>query len=127
LKSIGAVLAGFVAVLGLSIGTDVILVNLGILPPQSEPDSYVWWMLMIALIYRCLYAVAGGYITAALAPWRPMRHVIILGIIGLAFATLGSIVNWNKTTASIAWYPILFIILTLPAVWLGGKLKTRDH
>ena len=121
-KSIGAVLAGFISVFVLSIGTDVILENLGVFPPQNEPASYVGWMLMLALIYRSIYAVVGGYVTASLAPDRPMRHAMILGIIGLVFAILGSIANSDKSTA---WYPISLIVLTLPTVWLGGKLKTR--
>jgi hypothetical protein len=58
----------------LSIGTDVILENLGVFPPQNEPASYVGWMLMLALIYRSVYAVVGGYVAATLAPDRPMRH-----------------------------------------------------
>ncbi len=124
-KSIRAVLAGFITVFVLSVGTDVVLETLGVFPPQNKPGSYTWWMLLLALIYRSMYAVAGGYITAKLAPHQPMRHVIILGVIGLVLATLGSIANWDKSTASTAWYPILLIILTLPSVWLGGKFKNR--
>jgi hypothetical protein len=126
-KSIGAILAGFVAVFVLSIGTDIILEKFGVFPPQNEPASYVGWMLMLALIYRSIYAVVGGYVTATLAPERPMRHALILGIIGLVFAILGSIANLDKSTASTAWYPIFLIVLTLPTVWLGGKLKTRNQ
>jgi hypothetical protein len=123
-KSIAAVLAGFVTDLVLSIGTDTILEKLGIFPPQNDPGSFVPWMLVLALFYRSIYAVAGGYVTTALAPDRPMRHAVILGIIGLIIGTFGTIENWNTTSASAAWYPILLILLSLPCVWLGGKLRT---
>ncbi len=126
LKSIGAILTGFIAVFVLSVGTDIILEKLGVFPPQGEPGSHAWWMLFLALIYRTIYAAVGGYVTATLAPSRPMRHAIILGVIGLVFAILGSIANWDNAIASSGtWYPIALIILTMPSVWLGGKLRNR--
>lgn len=125
LKSIGTVLAGFITVVVLSIGTDFVLEALDVFPPQNEHASYTWRMLLFALIYRSIYTVAGGYVAAALAPDRPMRHAVILGIAGIAAGTLGAIANWDKSTASTAWYPIALIITALPCTWLGGKLKTK--
>ncbi len=122
-KSIGAVLAGFVTVVVLSTGTDFILETLGVFPPLTEPQSYTWLMLMFALIYRSMYTVAGGYITARLAPDRPIRHAIILGIVGIVAGTVGVIVAWNLSPQH--WYPIALIIAALPCTWLGGKLKTK--
>jgi hypothetical protein len=124
LKSAGAILAGFILVLVLSILTDILFEGSGIFPPASEPGSYLPWMLLAALIYRSIFAVAGGYVTAALAPGRAMDHVMILGIIGLVFATLGAIANWNVAMVSGTWYPVALIILTLPCVWIGGRVRT---
>ncbi|MBL8080418.1 MAG: hypothetical protein JNM55_20775 [Anaerolineales bacterium] len=118
-KSIGAILAGFVTVFILSVVTDLILEKIGFFPPVTQPEAYIWWMLLIALIYRSIYSVAGFYLTARLAPNRPMRHAIILGIIGTLFATLGAIANWNL---SANWYPVLLVLVTLPCAWLGGRL-----
>ena len=118
-KSIGAVLAGFITVFVLSVGTDFILEKLGFFPPATEPDAYTGWMLMLALIYRSIYSVAGFYLAAILAPAAPMRHAIVLGIIGTVFATLGAMANWDR---SANWYPILLILVTLPCAWLGGRL-----
>jgi hypothetical protein len=125
-KSIGAVVAGFLTVAILSVVTDVILEKMGVFPPVTQSGEYANWMLFFALVYRTVYTVLGGYITAALAPSRQMRHVIILGTIGLVFATLGTIANWDKTGPSSNWYPILLVILSLPSVWVGGKVKTRQ-
>ena len=124
-KSIGAVVAGFITVVALSVGTDFALEALGIFPPQNEPASYTWRMLLFALIYRSIYTVVGGYVAASLAPDRPLRHAVILGVIGIAAGTLGAMANWDKSTASTAWYPIALIITALPCTWLGGKLKTK--
>lgn len=123
LKSIGTVLAGFITVVVLSIGTDAVLEAIKFFPPQNEPGSYTQWMLLIALLYRSIYTVAGGYVAAVLAPDRPMRHAVILGILGIAAGTLGAAANWDKTGASTAWYPIALVIAALPCTWLGGKLK----
>lgn len=119
LKSIGAVIAGFIIVFILSVVTDIILEKTGFFPPQSQPGTYVWWMLLIALIYRSVYSVIGFYLTGLLAPNRPMRHAIILGGIGTVFATLGVMANWDKGAH---WYPILLVLVTLPCAWVGGKL-----
>jgi len=129
-KSMGAVLAGFVTVIVLSIGTDSVLEATGVFPSVEEQAAHGFntqWMLMLAFIYRSIYTVAGGYVAAALAPDRPMRHAIILGSIGIAAGTLGAIANWDKTTVSTAWYPIALIIAGLPCTWLGGKLKIRNE
>lgn len=122
-KSIGAVLAGFVTVVILSVGTDFVLESLGIFPPP-DLGLFVTWMLVLALAYRSMYTVAGGYVTAKLAPNQPMRHAVILGIIGIVAGTLGTIANLDKSTPSTAWYPIALIITALPCTWFGGKLKT---
>jgi len=121
LKSIGAILAGFITVLILSIGTDSVLESVGVFPPPVQ-GLFTTWMLMLALVYRCAYTVLGGYVTASLAPDRPMRHAITLGIIGIIAATLGAIAGWNLSQH---WYPIALIITGLPCTWLGAKLKTK--
>jgi len=123
LKSIGAILAGFFTVAILSIGTDSVLESADIFPPPGT-GLFNTWMLMLALLYRCVYTVLGGYITAMLAPDRPMHHAIILGIIGTIAATLGAVAGWNLSQH---WYPIALIITGLPCTWLGGKLKTKDN
>ena len=123
-RSIGAVLAGFITVFILSVGTDSVLERIGFFPPANEPEAYTGWMLMLALIYRSIYSVAGFYLTARLAPGAPMRHAIILGIIGTIFAALGAMANWDR---SANWYPILLVLVTLPCAWLGGRLVEIRH
>jgi hypothetical protein len=122
-KSIGAVLAGFIAVAILSIVSDWVLETLGIFPILGT-GVFSTWMLMLALAYRIAYTVLGGYITASLAPTQPMRHAIILGIIGTIAATLGAIVVWDLSEH---WYPIALVITALPSTWLGGKLQTKHN
>jgi hypothetical protein len=120
LKSILAVVAGFIVIAALSIITDTILEAVRVFPPLTEKSAD--WMLVLALVYRCVYSVIGGYVVARLAPSKPMKHVIILIILGTIVGTLGAWSNWDKSVGQ-EWYPILLVILSIPAVWFGGKLK----
>lgn len=43
----------------------------------------------MALSYRILYTVFGGYVTASLAPHSRMRHVFVLGVLGLSTGVPG--------------------------------------
>ena len=121
LKSIGAVLAGIVAVFALSALTDVILEQSGYmkLPFADNP----LWFMMVVVVYRTVYAVVGSYLTAALAPDKPMRHAWIYGAVGFVLGTAGAIVMWHEPPH---WYPVSLVILGLPAAWLGGWLKVRS-
>lgn len=123
LKSIGAILAAFIAVLALTRGTDFILLKTGVFPSPNDNLEYLWWMLLLGLIFRCVYSAAGGYIAASLAPSRPMRHTVIFGIIGIVFPIIGALTNWSMVTSSSGWYPISLILFTFPSIWFGGKLK----
>lgn len=122
LKGIGAVLAGIVFIVVTHTGTDFVLESLGIFTQPNE-GFHTTWMVVTATIYRSIYTVAGGYITAALAPDPPTRYVMILGLIGLAASTLAAIATIPMKLGP-AWYPIALAVLALPCVWLGGKLKT---
>ena len=70
LRTVGAIFAGFVVVVILSIGTDAILHALKIYPTLGQGMSDQ--LFLLATAYRTLYAVIGSYITARLAPDRPM-------------------------------------------------------
>ncbi len=122
LKSIGAILAGFLTVALLSVATDFVLETLGIFPPASEQGLYVQWMLALALVYRSVYAVAGGYVTASLAPGNKMRHVVVLGVLGLMGGLAGVVAGWNLSSH---WYPIALAVTAYPLVYLGGWLHKR--
>lgn len=123
LKSVWAVVAGFLTVVILSIGTDAILQGTGLFPPQSEPAAYTPSLLLIALLYRTLFTVSGGYVTAALAPAKPLQHAIILGGVGIVAGTMGAIMTWDFTPHH--WYPIALVVESIPCTWLGGKIRIR--
>jgi hypothetical protein len=68
-RSIAALLAGFVIVVILSLGTDAVLHAAGIFPPLGQIMSNA--LFLLATVYRTIYAVVGSYVTARLAPIGP--------------------------------------------------------
>ena len=119
-RSIGALLAGFVVVVILSVGTDLALHAAGIFPPLGQIMSNA--LFLLATVYRTVYAVVGSFITARLAPDRPMGHALVGGGIGLVLAAVGAVVTWNKDLGP-HWYPLALIATALPCAWVGGKLR----
>ena len=118
-KSIGAVVAGLVVIIALSAGADYLLATLGIFPYVTDHEAFAAWMLVIAVIYRSIFTVIGGYITAKLALQDPIRHVYILMATVLILTIFGAIAGWGLGNE---WYPILLAITGPLFVLLGGKL-----
>lgn len=117
-KSIGSVLVGFIVVAGLSTLTDAFVEYLGIFPPALTTT-----MLVLALTYRIIYTILGGYVTAWLAPGNKMKHVWALATIGQLGGIAGVVFGWNLSSH---WYPILIAVTAIPTVLLGGWLRTRS-
>jgi len=121
LRRIAAVLAGLLFVIIITTATDALMHATGIFPPLGQPmaDS----LFVLALAYRIIYSIAGGYITARLAPDQPIKHVLVLGIIGTILGLGGTVATWNRGPEfGPKWYPLLIMFTALPSVWLGGKL-----
>jgi hypothetical protein len=78
--------------------------------------------LALALAYRTVFGVAGGWITGKLAPGRPIAHAVVLGVVGGCAALAGVIAMWGVGQH---WYPIALVVLALPECWLGGRLAVR--
>jgi hypothetical protein len=122
-RSIGAVLAGMLVGIILTIGTDIVLHAVGVFPPWGQSMVGFGGALLLATIYRTVYGVAASYIIARLAPDRPMQHALVGGVVGLAVSILGAAVTWNKGPAfGPHWYPLALVVLAMPQAWVGGKL-----
>lgn len=118
LKSIGAIVAGFALGATLSIGTDFLFDKLRIMSMENFKDNSISIILLV-IIYRFIFNMAGCFLTAKLAPKNPMKHCIVIGIIGTVLSILGSFTMWDK---AIPFYNIAIILISLPSAWLGGKL-----
>ena len=126
LRSIGAVLAGLLAVVILSIGTDMVLHATSVFPPWGQPMSNA--LFVLATAYRTVYGVAGGYIAARLAPDRPIGHAIALGIVGVIISIAGAAATWNAGPEfGPRWYPLALVLIALPSSWAGGRLASSSQ
>lgn len=118
-KSLGAVFAGFLVIVILSVLTDTILEQIGVLPRGS---LFGTGPVLLALTYRVLYSVLGCYLAARLAPDRPMAHALALGVVGVVVSTLGSIAARGLAPD---WYAWALILVALPCAWVGGGWALR--
>ena len=123
-RSTGAVVAGFVAIVVLSLGTDEVLHVLKVYPPWGQPMT--GGLFALATAYRIVYTVAGGYLTARLAPNAPVRHAFILGLVGLVPGVAGVGVAIAKPELGPLWYPVALVLTGLPCAWLGGVLYRQS-
>jgi hypothetical protein len=125
-KSIGAVVAGVVAIIVVTTVTDVVLHATGVFPGWGRPMTDA--LFLLATAYRLVYGVAGGYLTARLAPHRPMAHAMALGIVGLVLSTVGAVVTWNAGPEfGPHWYPLALVATALPCAWLGARLISSSR
>lgn len=119
-RSIAAIVVAFIVVVVLSLATDEVLRLLKIYPAlgQRMSDS----LFALATGYRILYGLLGGYITARLAPYRPMLHSLIGGAIGTMLSALGAVASWRHPELGPHWYPVALVVTALPCAWLGARM-----
>jgi hypothetical protein len=119
LRSALAVGAGFLLIAALAFGTGSALAAAGVYPPATEPITD-GALLLLESAYVAVYAIAGCWLAAVLAPDRPMRHALILGALGLAF-------NLAMAPATRGLRPDAVIVanlaLVMPYAWIGGRLR----
>ena len=122
-RSIGAVLAGMVVGIILTLATDIVLHAIHVFPPWGASMAGFEGALLLATVYRTIYGIAASYLVARLAPDRPMQHALAGGFLGLVVSIVGAAVTWNKGPAfGPHWYPLALIVLAMPQAWVGGKL-----
>ena len=126
-RSIGAVLAGMLAGIVLTIGTDIVLHAMGVFPPWGQSMVGFDGPLILATAYRTIYGVAASYIIARLAPDRPMQHALVLGVVGLALSIAGAVATWNAgPELGPRWYPLALVATALPCAWVGARLRAMQ-
>jgi len=123
-RSISALIAGFLAGIILSLGTDIGMHAIGVFPALGQP-IFDPQLLLLATAYRTVYGVVSSYITARLAPYRPMLHALVGGGIGLVLNIVSVAATWNRGLGP-HWYPVALAALAMPIAWVGGMLRVRQ-
>jgi len=103
---------------------DAVLHGVGVYPPWDQPIDDK--LSLLATSYRFAISVAGAWLTARLASSEPMKHVLILGVVGTIMGTIGVIATWNMGMGP-RWYPIALAVLALPQCWAGGRIYELQH
>jgi hypothetical protein len=117
LKSFIAVIVGLTAGTILSVVTDMLLVKSELFDPSglNHPSHFV---ITAILLYRFIFNITGCYLTARLAPGKPMQHALVSGTIGFLISITGAVLMWNQAPH---YYNIILVLTALPAAWIGGK------
>jgi hypothetical protein len=123
LRSVGAVVAGLIAIVVLSTAVDIVLHEAGFYPPWGEPMNDVH--AAVATAYRIVISIFGCWLAARLAPARPLRHAIILGVIGVVISLAGAVATWNSDLGP-HWYALGLAVVSIPCAWIGGRLRVAQ-
>ncbi len=119
-KSIWAVVAGVLFIIIVTTLVDIVLHVAKVYPGAKLTDG----LAVLASSYRLVISIAGAYLTAKLAPQRPLRHAVILGVVGIVLGAVGLVATWNMDLGP-HWYPISLPLLAVPQCWFGGWLYVR--
>ena len=122
-KSIWAVVAGVLFVIVMTTIVDGVLHLVGFFPPMDQPIDDR--QSLVATNDRNNISIAGAWITARLAPAKPMKHVLVLGIVGTMLGLIGVAATWNRGLGP-RWYPVALAVLAIPQSLAGGWLYLRQ-
>ncbi len=124
-KSIWAVVAGVLVIIVVTTLVDIAMHAIGVFPPMDQPIDDA--LALLATSYRIVITIGGAFLTARLAPDKPMKHAMILGIVGTVLGVVGVVATWNRGLGP-RWYPIALAVLAIPQCWVGGRLYVmRSH
>jgi hypothetical protein len=118
-RGILAIVAGVVAVIVVTTLVDILLHVAGVYPAWGVPLTDR--LALLATGYRIPLSIAGAYLTARLAPEKPLYYAMILGGLGTVLGLVGVLATWNQNLGP-RWYPIALAALSIPQCWIGGKL-----
>lgn len=119
-RSVIAIVTGYVVAALLTVIAT--MVSSRIVGP-TPPPSYVW----MNLLYSGVFAFAGGYIAATMAPRKPLNHALILAgimlVAGAAYALGGP--QGELPAREPDWYPWVLVLLAPALVAFGGWVRER--
>jgi hypothetical protein len=123
LRSVLAVITGFVVIALLALGSDAIARSIA--PDKFGPGGQVGdvGLLILTEIYVFIFAAFGCYLCSRIARRRPMFHALVLGVLGLVFNVIGASMTWQLYPR---WYTVIGLLAVMPAAWIGGRIAERQ-
>ena len=122
-KSIWALIAGFLLLMVLSIGADILL--RAFFPKAFSPSGAVqsWFAAITTICYAAAFGALSSYLTARLAGGRPVMHAMVLGGVVLLVVVAELAGSWHSAPA---WFNLCFLAIILPSAYLGGFIRARQ-
>ncbi|MYA32145.1 MAG: hypothetical protein F4164_11765 [Gemmatimonadales bacterium] len=123
LRSVAAVILGFVALTLGSVLTGRLLLSLFGVDPGADPGAA---FIFTSLGVRLAVTVLAGFLAALAAPRAPRLHAGVLAAI-LVFFSLASLAGLSASGDPYgpAWYPIAMLVIGPVGVLIGGSLRPR--
>jgi len=87
-KSAWAVIAGVLVIIVVTTLIDIVLHLTGVYPSMGQPLNGP--LAILATSYRVVIGVGGAWLTARLAPDKPIKHALILGYVGVFLGLVGA-------------------------------------
>ena len=84
----------------------------------------LWW---VAIGYRAVFTVIGGWVSARTDPSGSMEAVTILTGVGCILGLLGVGIAFSKPELGPAWYAWGVALTGPPSAWIGGTLNIRTR
>src|SRR5438445_431712 len=113
-QSLWAVVAGAVVAIVATTLVDVVLHIAHVFPPINDPINDA--LALLATSYRIVIGVAGAWLTARLAPDKPLKHALILGYLGVALCL----------EAALALYETNAVLVVQPGHLACGTSQLRE-
>lgn len=122
-RSIVAVAVGFVLTGALNVATNHMLSTVmpDVVPaggPVTDPTA-----LVLISVYVAAFGIVGCYVTARLAPSRPMLHALVVGGLALAMSIPVAIQNWADAPA---WFNVYNLLAVMPYAYIGGWMREQE-
>ena len=119
LRSVLAVVGGFVVIGALAFGTGKLFQSTWPAQFDASGTPLTAPMMIVQLLYVGVYATFGCWLAARLAPSRPMRHALALGVLGLALNVPSAVMLRDSAPT---WYLVAGVVTTALWAWLGGRI-----
>lgn len=121
-RSVGAILAGLVVNVLLTVLTDLALSSANVFPPFGI-GFFATPLVLLALTYRLLFAGVGGFTAARLE--RPGRERVttywLIGI-GITIGVLSTVGGWDMFPR---WYLIAIVAGSAAMTYVGARVALR--
>jgi hypothetical protein len=124
MRTIAALVSGYILWTALWLGGNVGLRAAGVLPGDVAQPLTAPVPLFALLFLALVCSLSGGYVAAAVSRSSSIRIVALLGLLLFATGCFFQSTVWNLMPL---WYHIVFLGMIIPVTLVGGAAMRRHH